>query len=51
VGGSKFLDNAQMSVQQGIIDSNLRIYQTVFPYLARRRIPFVFTSSSLQAQV
>ncbi len=50
VGGSKFLDNADGGIQQGIIESNLLIYQSVFPYLARRGIPFVFTSSSLQAQ-
>lgn len=51
VGGSKFLDNSAMSIQQGIIEHNMRIYQTVFPFLVRRRIPFAFTSSSLQAQV
>jgi len=50
VGGSKFLDNSDASIQQAIIESNLLIYQTVFPYFARRRIPFAFTSSSLQAQ-
>ena len=34
-----------------IIENNMRIYQCVFPYLAKRKIPFLFTSSYLQAQV
>ena len=50
VGGSKFLDNSDANIQQSIIESNLLIYQTVFPYFSRRKIPFLFTSSSLQAQ-
>jgi len=48
VGGSKFIESAEQDTQLGIIESNLRIYQTVLPYLAHRRIPFVFTSSYLQ---
>jgi hypothetical protein len=37
-----------MDVQLGIIESNIRIYQTVLPWLIDHRIPFVFTSSYLQ---
>ena len=51
VGGSKFLDDSNLTIQQQIIENNLKIYQVVFPYLARRKIPFLFTSSYLQAQV
>jgi len=47
VGGSKFIENSARDLQIGIIESNIRIYQVVFPWLAARKIPFVFTSSYL----
>ena len=47
VGGAKFIESSARNTQAGIIDSNLRIYQEVLPYLERRGIPFVFTSSYL----
>ena len=49
VGGSKFIDSSAAEVQRRILTSNLRIYQTVLPWLQERRIPFLFTSSYLQA--
>lgn len=48
VGGSKFIDSKDSNVQLQIIESNVKIYQTVFPYLAERKIPFIFSSSYLQ---
>ncbi len=48
VGGSKFIESSEQSIQVNIIDSNIRIYQTVFPWLTEHRIPFIFTSSYLQ---
>ena len=48
VGGSKFIENSARDLQIGIIESNIRMYQVVFPWLAARKIPFVFTSSYLQ---
>ena len=48
VGGSKFIESSEMNVQLGIIESNIRIYQTVFPWLIEHKIPFAFTSSYLQ---
>ena len=48
VGGSKFIESSEQDIQVNIINSNLRIYQTVFPWLTERRIPFIFTSSYLQ---
>jgi nucleoside-diphosphate-sugar epimerase len=48
VGGSKFIESTEQIIQVNIIDSNIRIYQTVFPWLTKRRIPFIFTSSYLQ---
>jgi len=48
VGGSKFIESSAQNLQLGIIESNLRIYQNVLPWLADRKIPFTFTSSYLQ---
>lgn len=48
VGGSKFLEDSDPRVQLGILESNLRMYQSVLPWLAEHRVPFVFTSSYLQ---
>lgn len=48
VGGSKFLESSDQRVQLGIIESNIRIYQAVFPWLTEHQIPFVFSSSYLQ---
>jgi len=48
VGGSKFIDSSTESMK--IIENNLHIYQTVFPWLQRHNIPFVFTSSYLQTE-
>jgi nucleoside-diphosphate-sugar epimerase len=48
VGGSKFIESSEQSIQVNIIDSNVRIYQTVFPWLTEHRVPFIFTSSYLQ---
>ena len=48
VGGSKFIESTEQDIQINIINSNLRIYQTVFPWLTERRVPFIFTSSYLQ---
>ena len=48
VGGSKFLEDSDRRVQLGILESNLLIYQSVLPWLAAHRVPFVFTSSYLQ---
>lgn len=50
VGGSKFIDSKQDNIQLSIITHNLQIYQTVFPYLTSRNIPYLFTSSYLQSQ-
>lgn len=50
VGGSKFINSAEGPVQQSILQSNLLIYQAVFPWLQRRQIPFVFSSSYLQTE-
>jgi len=50
VGGSKFLTSKSTSTQLSIIESNIQMYQTLFPWLSSRRIPFIFTSSSLQSQ-
>jgi len=50
VGGSKYIDSHSGNVQLDIIQNNIQMYQTVFPWLAKRRIPFVFTSSYLQSQ-
>lgn len=47
VGGSKYLYGDD---QTSIITSNVRMYQTLFPWLSSRQIPFLFTSSSLQSQ-
>lgn len=48
VGGSKFISSSLKEVQQQILLHNLRIYETVFPWLAERQVPFVFSSSYLQ---
>ena len=48
MGGSKFIESTEQDIQVNIINSNLRIYQTVFPWLTERRIPFIFTSSYLK---
>ena len=48
VGGSKFIENSQRQLQAGIIESNIKMYQVVFPWLAAHDVPFVFTSSYLQ---
>ena len=48
VGGSKFLEDSDPRVQLGILESNLRMYQSVLPWLAEHRVPFAFTSSYLQ---
>jgi nucleoside-diphosphate-sugar epimerase len=48
VGGSKFLTSE--AAQRAIVEHNVQIYQTVLPWLAARRVPFVFTSSYLQHQ-
>jgi nucleoside-diphosphate-sugar epimerase len=50
VGGSKFINSVQSGVQQNIIKNNLLIYQTVIPWLQKKQIPFVFTSSYLQTE-
>jgi len=49
VGGSKFIASSEGSVQKSIIENNLLIYQTVFPWLEKTKIPFIFTSSYLQS--
>jgi nucleoside-diphosphate-sugar epimerase len=48
VGGSKFIESSARNLQIGIIESNIKMYQVVFPWLAAHKIPFVFTSSYLQ---
>lgn len=50
VGGSKFIDSASGNTQLDIIEYNIQIYQSVFPWFSKHRIPFIFTSSYLQAQ-
>jgi len=49
VGGSKFIASSELSVQKSIIENNVLMYQTVFPWLDKTKIPFVFTSSYLQS--
>jgi nucleoside-diphosphate-sugar epimerase len=48
VGGSKFIENSARSLQTGIIESNVKMYQVVLPWLAAHKVPFTFTSSYLQ---
>ncbi len=48
VGGSKFIESSARNLQIGIIESNIKMYQVVFPWIAAHKIPFVFTSSYLQ---
>lgn len=50
VGGSKFLETHDQDIQLEIIENNIRIYQTVLPWLQNHSIPFLFTSSSLHSQ-
>ena len=50
VGGSKFIESSTRNLQIGIIESNIKMYQVVFPWLAARKIPFTFTSSYLQVR-
>jgi len=50
VGGSKFLENKDTNIQLDIVEHNVAIYQQVLPFLRNRRIPFLFSSSYLQAQ-
>ena len=50
VGGSKFIESSARDLQLGIIESNVRMYQVVFPWLAARKVPFTFTSSYLQVR-
>lgn len=48
VGGSRYLSSEES--QRAIIESNVKIYQTVFEWLKRHPMPFIFTSSYLQSQ-
>ena len=48
VGGSKFLEDSDPRVQLSILESNLRMYQSVLPWLEESRVHFAFTSSYLQ---
>jgi hypothetical protein len=50
VGGSKFIESSARDLQLGIIESNVRMYQVVFPWLAAHKVPFTFTSSYLQVR-
>lgn len=45
VGGSKFLGSSE--AQHSIAASNKKIYRNVFPFLKRKRIPYLFASSQL----
>ena len=48
VGGSKFI--ASGSNEVAITRNNQKIYDNVFPYLQRRKIPFLFSSSQLSGE-
>lgn len=48
VGGSKYIDGTNTQLE--IVESNVRIYQTVFDWIKLNRKPFIFTSSYLQSQ-
>ena len=48
-GGSKFLESDRLAVHRAVIESNVKMYQVVFPWAAARGVPVVFTSSQLQA--
>ena len=48
VGGSKFI--ASGSNERAITRNNEKIYDNVFPYLQRRKIPFLFSSSQLSGE-
>jgi nucleoside-diphosphate-sugar epimerase len=47
VGGAKFL--ADSNYENVSFSNNNKIYDTVFPYLVRRKIPFIFSSSQLSS--
>lgn len=49
VGGAKFLASGG-SVQEAVWEYNVMIYDNVLPYLRRRRVPYIFTSSQLADQ-
>jgi nucleoside-diphosphate-sugar epimerase len=50
VGGSKFIESSSNQVQRDIIESNLKMYDSVLPWLQQEKIPFLFASSSLQSK-
>jgi len=50
VGGSKYIAAGAHDTQIDILRSNLRIYETVFPWLRERRVPFLFASSCLAVE-
>lgn len=47
VGGSKFLNSRDNTIQANILQSNIKLYQTVFSFLEAQQIPFIFASSYL----
>eukprot|EP00802_Teleaulax_amphioxeia_P000038 Tamp_00038.p2 GENE.Tamp_00038~~Tamp_00038.p2 ORF type:complete len:945 (+),score=47.25 Tamp_00038:12872-15706(+) len=46
VGGSRYLNS---NYQNASYYFNMQIYEAVFPYLVRRKIPFIFSSSQLSS--
>lgn len=48
VGGAKFIESKESDVQSAVIQNNVLIYQTVFPWLHSNSLPYLFVSSYMQ---
>jgi len=47
VGGAKFMQDHRGTTQLDMMENNVLIYQTVFEWIGRHRLPFLFSSTSL----
>ena len=45
----RYIDKSAKKLQQRLLQNNVELYRGVLPWLEEKRIPFVFTSSYLEA--